>query len=139
MLAIGLTSPTKKPIRECHPIFMVKPRVAVVAPTLAVMERFDKAMRTHAVMSAVCVDECETEEMVLTKINDLLSCFAVDVVVVAPACNHMSKSIKVPPSWDGIPVDQAVLETKLVSALTAVWTRSWLTKQYHFPLDGATS
>lgn len=114
---------------------MVRPRVAVIAPTPAVMERFEKTMSAHASITAVCADE--TDDKTLEKIDNVLSNFSVDVVVVAPACSHMQKSITLPPSWDGIPVDQVVLEAKPVSALTTVWTQSWLTKQRGFPLDGS--
>ena len=103
------------------------------------MERFEKAMRAHATVTAVCIDELETEEIVSERINDLLSTFAVDVVVIAPACSDIGKSIALPPAWDGISIEEVVLEAKPVTALATVWTQSWLTRQWHFPMDGAPS
>jgi len=132
-----------KPDEEAYsgvsPVFMVRPRVAVVAPTLLVVERFDKAMSTHAALTAVCVQELETDDNASQRIVDLLSSFAVDVVVIAPACSHIIKSITLPSSWDGIPLEEVVLEAKPVTALTTVWTQSWLAKQRGFSLDGAFS
>lgn len=131
-----LDTPDEEAYSGISPIFMVRPRAAVVAPTRAVMERFEKAISGHAAVTDVCIADYETEQQVTERIVNLLNTFAVDVVVVAPACSAISKSIELP--WDDeiIPVEQVILESKPMSALTAVWTRSWLTKQRHFSLDG---
>lgn len=128
-----LDQPDEQAYSGVSPVFIVHPRVAVVTPTMAVAERLGKAMNAHAAITAVCIGKCDD---VSTRIDDLLCSFSIDVVLVAPACNHICTSIKLPPSWDGIPVDHVVLQAKPVNALATVWTCSWLTKLRHYPLDG---
>lgn len=113
------------------PVFMVRPRVAVVAPSPSVVERFQKAIGSQAVVTAVCAEQGEVQ----SSITELLNNFAVDVVIVAPACSDLVKSV--PESYGGFSLDEVVLESKPVNALKAVWTRSWLHKRRGFPLDGA--
>lgn len=133
-----------KPDEEAYsgisPIFMVQPRVAVVAPTMVVTERFQKASSSHFALTAICVQDYETQELVTKRIYDDLDNFAIDVVLFAPACSDIRKKMTtLPPSWnrEEIPIDQVLLESKPVDALTTVWTRSWLTLQRHYALDGA--
>lgn len=114
---------------------MTRPRIAVVAPTLAVMERFEKSIAAHASMTAVCLEELETEDCVVERIDDLLQDYAVDVVVIAPACNNLSSLIQLPPSWKNIPKEKVVLQAKPVTALSIVWMSSWMANKY--TLDGA--
>ena len=113
------------------PVFMVRPRVAVVAPSLSVVERFQKAMGNQAVVTAVCAEQGGVQ----STIKELLNNFAIDVVVVAPACRDLVKSI--PELYGEFSLDEVVLESKPVNALKVVWTRSWLQKRRGFPLDGA--
>lgn len=130
-----LDKPDEEAYSGISPVFMVRPRVAVVAPTSAVMERFTKSMSAYAALTAVCVQDFETDDQVVKRITDLLSDFAVDVVVIAPACNNQCSSITLPPCWNDIPISKVLLEAKPVNALTTVWTQSWLTDA-SFALDG---
>ena len=72
------------------PVFVVRPRVAVVAPTQAVLDKFAKALQAHhsAYHQFVCV---EGEEATVAKLlNPLLESYAVDVVLVAPAYRNQT-------------------------------------------------
>jgi hypothetical protein len=110
------------------PVFMVQPRVAVVAPSPSIVARFEKQMGNQAVITAVCDEQGRG---VQSRIDELLSTFAVDVVVVAPACSSLV--VSVPESYRGLELEEVVLEAKPVDALKAVWTRSWLHKRRGFP------
>lgn len=115
------------------PVFMVQPRVAVVAPSPSIVAKFQKQMGNQAVITAVCDDPGRVQ----SRIDELLRTFAVDVVVVAPACGGLVESI--PESHGAFSPEEVVLEAKPVDALKAIWTRSWLKKRSGFPLDGETS
>lgn len=126
--------PNNEAYSGVSPVFTVQPRVAVVAPSLSAVARFQKQMGNHAVVTAVCDEQ---QGRVQSRIDELLSTFAVDVVVVAPACSKLVKSV--PESHGAFSPEEVVLEAKPVDALKAIWTRSWLHKRRAFPLDGATS
>lgn len=124
------------------PIFMVRPRVAVVAPTAAVVETFKKALGSFCTVVAVFStdehnnnkdddDEQSIGNSIPTKLKDLLDNFGVDVILVAPACRDVMVEL-LPSQQDHV----VVLETKPVGALAAVRTQSWLSRESH--LDGAS-
>lgn len=116
------------------PIFMVRPRVAVVTPSNQVMERFRKAMDAHAVVTPIICVETET---VKERIAKLLTSFTVDVVIAAPACSTMIASFPLPEAYNEVSKEEVILEAKPAEALRKVWDESWLSTRRQFTLDGA--
>jgi cyclophilin family peptidyl-prolyl cis-trans isomerase len=123
------------------PVFMVRPRVAVVAPNVSVGDKFVKAVGDYC--SVVTVLQANQDETaILNQVSDLLKSFAVDVVLVAPACRDLVPNIKLNPLWnshassEGFPVGQVVMEAKPVEALSTIRTQSWLAKITPWQLDG---
>jgi cyclophilin family peptidyl-prolyl cis-trans isomerase len=136
--------PDEEAYSGVSPVFMVRPRVAVVGPSRSVLERFQKAMGTHAtIVQSLSADEFETNEAIQTRIQELLSSFSIDVVVVAPACKDELQSTRLPSAWteidSSIAIDQVVMEAKPVDALSAIWRQSWMSKRDAWQLDGASS
>jgi peptidylprolyl isomerase len=129
------------------PVFMVRPRVAVVAPNAAVADKFRKAFGTHCSVVSV-VPEQETisesnEATLVDRVGVLLASFAVDVVLVAPALKHLVPRIRLDPSssWatataEPIPASEVIMECKPVEAMATIRTQSWLAKRTSWQLDG---
>jgi cyclophilin family peptidyl-prolyl cis-trans isomerase len=135
------------------PVFMVRPRVVVVATNAAVADKFHKAVGTHCSVVTVLLqqeEKTETDERaVVDRVSDLLKNFAVDVVLVAPACKHLLPRIRLDPSlWttttagttsqstEPVPASEVILQAKPVDAMTTVRTQSWLAKRTSWQLDG---
>jgi hypothetical protein len=124
------------------PVFMVRPRVAVVAPNAAVANKFSKAVGTHCSVVTV-LQETEIDDTALVeRVSDLLENFAVDVILVAPACKDLVTRIRLDPSsWtttatEQVPASEVILEAKPVDALATIHTRSWLAKRTAWQLGG---
>jgi hypothetical protein len=123
--------------------------VAVVAPSGAAADRFRRVLEPHCRVVPVVVaapqegavdsgSSSKAEESVQDQLDGLLRSFAVDVVIVAPACKDAvrSRASALPESWkeilerrkDGAPIDidRVVLEAKPADALAAVLSRSWI-------------
>jgi len=123
------------------PIFVVRPRVAVVSPSQAVYEKFVAVLESYIVVPLITtVAETEsssdrtatTQERVVKLLND----FAVDVVVVAPAC---SQEVTLPlDSLSAVWGDKkTVVHAKPVQARSAVLQQTWLVdKQSEWQFDG---
>jgi hypothetical protein len=132
---------------------MVRPRVVVVATNAAVADKFHKAVGTHCSVVTVLLqqeEKTETDERaVVDRVSDLLKNFAVDVVLVAPACKHLLPRIRLDPSlWttttagttsqstEPVPASEVILQAKPVDAMTTIRTQSWLAKRTSWQLDG---
>jgi peptidylprolyl isomerase len=119
--------------------FVVRPRVAVVVPSLAVLQKFSDALDLFTVVTPVIVDSSaardasnpSTQDRVVALLND----FSVDVIVVAPAC-RMELTLPLPVDhaslWEGRTV---VVQAKPVDALTTIRQQTWLADQ-DWQLDG---
>jgi peptidylprolyl isomerase len=120
------------------PVFMVRPRVVILAPSLAVLETFASAMGSCVSIVAELSAEKEEESAQGAKISEMLGDFSADVVVIAPACKSVKSLIEFPKSWQGsgFSIDEVVLIAKPVEAMTAVRSKSWLSKRIHWQLDG---
>jgi hypothetical protein len=136
------------------PVFMVRPRVAVVAPNAAVADKFGKALGTHCSVVNVLLppeqnkteSESETDEAALVdRVGVLLENFIVDVVLVTPALKHLVPRVRLDPSssWatdstaEPIPASEVILEAKPVEAMATIRTQSWLAKRTtSWQLDG---
>lgn len=107
--------------------FIVRPRVAIVAPSDAVLDRFSKALLPYCSVMLILEEEAAT-------VQELLDSFAVDVVVVAPACAK-DVNLHLSESWGPrrLRLSEVILEAKPADALNAVHNSSWLSS---WPLDG---
>lgn len=124
--------PDEEAYAGISPIFVVRPRVAVIAPVAAVLERFVKALGSVCdVVASISSDR--GDDSILDKVKNLLLNFGVDVILVAPACTDLMMPLELPPSW---PFDKTkvVIEAKPVEALAVVHTQSWLSNEWQ--LDG---
>lgn len=112
------------------PMFVVRPRVVVVAPAAAV-GRFVTALQSHCVLVDVPKGD------LVAQLTAMLDQFAVDVIVVAPASQeHVQGLSHLPTSWTGVDVSQVLLVAKPVDALAVVHTRSWMAQRASWTLDG---
>lgn len=113
------------------PMFVVRPRVAVVGPAPGVVQKFQAVLDGCVVVPIVMASNeegNETSPTVSEQIVHLLNEFAVDVVVVAPAC---SQKVVLPltnlsEAWNGKDV---VVQAKPVQALAAIRQQTWLADQ----------
>ncbi len=92
------------------PVFVARPRVGIVAPTLAVYEKFIKFIGANVSCVSYCLDSLEhknittgtgtcSEQNILEEVYRQLEMFAVDIVLVAPVHANLFQSFKLPPSW----------------------------------------
>ena len=125
------------------PVFMVRPRVALVAPTTAALDKFQKALGSFAAIVATLTTttESSSSSSLASTLADKLETFAIDVILVAPASKEaiVSSGLELPAVWgDEIAFDEVVIDAKPVGALAALRTRSWMSqKRQQWPLDGA--
>lgn len=116
------------------PMFVVRPRVAVVAPSVAAVEKF-KAVLEGCTITGVITDGVASTSIQQT-VTQLLNDFVVDVIVVAPASSaHVSLPLEdLSSAWEG---KEAVVQAKPIQALAIVREQTWLAKQSHWRIDGA--
>jgi cyclophilin family peptidyl-prolyl cis-trans isomerase len=116
------------------PIFVQRPRVAVVAPSGAVIARFVKALGSLCdIVAHLCTDQ--KGNAVSKEMFQLLENFGADVILVAPACVSLIADFTLPPKWSSLEESKVILEAKYVEALEVIRTRSWLSGESK--LDGA--
>ena len=130
-----LDQPDEDAYSGISPVFVVRPRVVVAAPTVAVVARFVKSLGCSCdVVATFCVDQ-QGEEMISITIMKLLQIFAVDVILVAPACTNLIVDVHLPSNWSCMEKSRVVLIAKFVDALTVIRTQSWMSDESN--LDGA--
>eukprot|EP00980_Cylindrotheca_fusiformis_P017605 scaffold5517_cov135-Cylindrotheca_fusiformis.AAC.35 len=120
------------------PSFIVRPRVAVIAPSKDALERFRIALGNFCqIASELEEDELQRTEQVAT-VSKLLANFCVDVVLVAPACKDIKTSILLPVAWSRKEeiADEVVIVAKPIDALTSVHSSSWMSRQTTWKFDG---
>ena len=117
------------------PAFLVRPRVAVLVPSEAVLDKFQKILEDLCPVQAVIDSETAVSE-----IRNLLDRCVVDVVLYAPACRDHAQEITLPDSWSvhgrAIGRDEVVLEAKPIEApsvLLSSWVASHPTWQQASP------
>ena len=118
------------------PVFMVRPRIAVVAPTNIVCQKFEKIFRSTAVITTISMDDMDVtkSDLLSKKIQMLLDQFSVDIVLLTPVCSDILKTIIYPVSWEKvtnnscgkISLDEIVLISKPVEAVKVVKEQSWI-------------
>jgi cyclophilin family peptidyl-prolyl cis-trans isomerase len=133
--------------------FVIRPRLAIMAPSEAVIQKFQTAIGSFAaIVVSVCADDDNSS---LAKINGhcdaaatttpaaahlleaSLENFATDIVVIAPACKDVKSKISLPKSWttcvccsgsSTIALNEVVLIAKPVDVLSLIWEKSWMAK-----------
>eukprot|EP00547_Thalassionema_nitzschioides_P017967 CAMPEP_0194252444 /NCGR_PEP_ID=MMETSP0158-20130606/27633_1 /TAXON_ID=33649 /ORGANISM="Thalassionema nitzschioides, Strain L26-B" /LENGTH=383 /DNA_ID=CAMNT_0038989861 /DNA_START=20 /DNA_END=1168 /DNA_ORIENTATION=- len=119
-----------QPDADCYsgmsPIFIVKPRVGIIAPSTAAMERFQKALGTTCIMVSSMTPEEQNSDGMIDTIVEWLENFKVDVILVASASKHyIPKDFALPPSWQSYNLDEVVMESKPVASLKKIRAQSW--------------
>lgn len=121
------------------PVFVARPRVALVAPSEAVLERFVTALGSrHSVFHRLLLVSREEVAVVANQLNELLAVFAVDVVVVAPACPRdaiLAEMVTSPWGDELYPLETIVLTAKPVDAASVIQTHSWLARRSEWQFD----
>lgn len=120
------------------PEFVVRPRVGILAPNGQATERFRKALGVHASTLLVAADDVAGgDEEIVRSVLGLLENFALDVIVAAPACATLTRSMDVPSSWHDamkkmsggsiVPNRESVfIEAKPLDVIDAILSHSWL-------------
>jgi len=108
--------PDAESFSGCTPVFVSRPRVGVVAPTVAVYEKFLKCIDSGGVCAS-CIPfltmneeeggtitgtdtaTCTSANIILEEVSRQLEIFAVDIVLVAPVNAKLFQSFELPPSW----------------------------------------
>ncbi|KAL7456099.1 hypothetical protein ACHAWC_007601 [Mediolabrus comicus] len=119
--------------------FIVKVRVGVLAPTKTAAERFRSALGEHASVMLVAEDDAEGIHLLAKSLEN----FSLDVIIVAPASRTSLEEsfFEVPSSWTDLgnaPTrDEIFLVSKPAEALSAVMSKSWLSKRDGWILSGS--
>eukprot|EP00581_Thalassiosira_minuscula_P015598 CAMPEP_0183732304 /NCGR_PEP_ID=MMETSP0737-20130205/38117_1 /TAXON_ID=385413 /ORGANISM="Thalassiosira miniscula, Strain CCMP1093" /LENGTH=438 /DNA_ID=CAMNT_0025965283 /DNA_START=72 /DNA_END=1388 /DNA_ORIENTATION=+ len=119
------------------PEFMIRPRVGILAPSQPICERFGRALGEYASTTMLVAEEGVSDEEIVRSVLDPLEKFALDVVVVAPACAKLMASMDVPSSWNdaakklnlastAAKKGNVFIEAKPVEVLSAILTKSWV-------------
>ena len=126
------------------PVFVVRPRVAIVAATRAICDKFRNMLGNHVVVTPIGVDcdgDCGgREDAAVEKVKNLLESFAIDLVVVAPVYQAAFDTLSLPKAWSALDVDirrdEIVIVSKPVEAMLKIRTQSWIGKRASYHLDG---
>lgn len=122
-------------------VFVVRPRVILLAPSEAAVQKFRIAMGSFvSIVSSISAEKIATGKAQADKIIQMFSQYAADLAVVAPASwNDVSVELSLPATatWQALKIDEVVLVAKPVEALTRIQSLSWLgSKRRHWQLDG---
>lgn len=131
------------------PTFVVRPRVAILAPSEKARKTFVKAIGEKcSVVASISLPDNEdpsgeegtaTIGQVEERLSESLSNFSTDVILISPACRDVKTRLKLPGSWTdaSFTIDEVVLVAKPVEALKRMHAQSWLSKHRgHWHLDG---
>ena len=129
------------------PVFMVRPRVAVVAATKAICAKFVGLLGNSVCATLVPADDLGGDDAALSKVQDLLKSFSVDLAIVAPVYADTFENFKIPTSWleasstngrgASVKKEEVVIISKPVEALRRIHTMSYIGKNPSYRLDGA--
>lgn len=114
--------PDKDSFSGVSPVFMVRPRVAIVAPNASIVDRFTRVLLKNCDITAITQDKPDA----IALVTSLLEEFAIDIVIFAPACNKTIDTL--PASWTalGAVLEKVVLDAKPINAPQIIRDRSWL-------------
>jgi peptidylprolyl isomerase len=123
------------------PEFIARPRVAIVAPTLQICEKFSKTLSGSTVTKIPVEDDfvdCTLEDR-MKYVQNLVASFMIDVVLFAPVYSDACSCMETPSSWisakGNIQKDQIYIIAKPMDAISALKT-SWIANEASFQLDG---
>lgn len=139
------------------PEFVIRPRVGILAPNEQVCEKFRKALGEHASVLPTLVasedmeggGEDDDEIVVVRSVLEQLETFALDVVVVAPACAKLLAVMDVPSSWMDVEKksngsswrlpekEEVFIEAKPVEVLSAILSKSWVGRRQGWLLSSS--
>lgn len=127
------------------PVFVCRPRVAVLVPTVEIGKKFEKALGSMVTPTFVLLDRTDENERLPLAIyaengdnakkyiDSLLDSFAIDAVLVAPACKEYAQ-LNIPSAWKALRrelnISDVVIISKplgCISALKKTWifTMQW--------------
>jgi cyclophilin family peptidyl-prolyl cis-trans isomerase len=129
--------PDKESYTGKEPVFIVKPRVLVVAPNRNVYEKFQNQMSNHVSSISIQLEDEENDVDAMKKVLGYLGNHAIDVVIVAPACSKMCKDLELPVCWknnegmrgQSILESEVIIIAKPVEALASILEMSWLSRK----------
>jgi peptidylprolyl isomerase len=115
-------------------MFIVRPRVAVIGPNPAVLDKFYQVLRPKCTsVQLIPLNENHVEskssKAVIDTVQNLLRSYSIDVVLVAPACREIQSKIKLPWMEDSemhLNASHVILECKPMDAVDTVYHHSWL-------------
>lgn len=124
-------------------IFMTRPRVAVVTPTISVYEKFIKFIGDQMSCIPISLDSNDlSENGILDEVTKKLESFSIDIVLVAPVYGDRFKTFDIPESWCKTFVNkqpechEVILVCKPVDAMIAIKETAWVSKMDTWQLDG---
>lgn len=94
------------------PVFMCRPRVLVLAPTSDVCAKFKKQLSSIATLTFIVSEEHKNDandNEIANKTVSLLQKYAIDLVIVAPACRNCAPS-QLPDEWQNIAATELSLD-----------------------------
>jgi cyclophilin family peptidyl-prolyl cis-trans isomerase len=125
------------------PTFVVRPRLAILAPNAAILQKFwlavDGCLSVEHSLNLEAFKNNHQE--VATHLTELLERFSIDNIVIAPTCKDVQSGIVLPDAWirEGMTLKEVVLIVKPVDTVSTIHKKSWLsTRRGQWHLDGAT-
>jgi hypothetical protein len=124
------------------PVFVVRPRVIILAPSEAVASKFSLALSGHCAVCSTLINDGD-DKSTASRLRHMLEAFQSDVAIVAPACASVVDEItETPASWmestADIGINDIILIAKPVEAMAKIHKSSWLaTRRSDWKLDGA--
>ena len=132
--------PDKESYTGKEPVFVVTPRVLVVAPNENVSTKFQNQISHFVSLISVQIENEESDVDAMKKALGFLETYAVDVVIVAPACSKVCRDFELPSSWrsnatsNSILKSEVIMVAKPVEALSAILEKSWLSTKTNWKL-----
>ena len=126
--------PDKESYSGHESVFIVKPRVLVVAPNSSVYQKFQSQMSDAVSCSSLPLEHRENDDSALKKVLGQLEKYEIDVVIVAPACSHIFQGVELTPRWKGrfgqpLLESEVIIIAKPIDALNAVLEKSWILRK----------
>ena len=123
------------------PTFMVRPRVAILAPESAMKKFKDSIGSLCSIVLSIEKDASSSGKSACDRLFESLSTFSADIVLIAPACKEAKLEMGgvLPESWNdsGLSFDEVVLISKPLEAISSIHGKSWLsTRRQQWQLDG---
>uniref|UniRef100_A0A6S8VG61 Peptidyl-prolyl cis-trans isomerase n=1 Tax=Chaetoceros debilis TaxID=122233 RepID=A0A6S8VG61_9STRA len=127
------------------PVFMVRPRIAIIAATRAICDKFITMLGTRVTSTSIAIDSdgVGSEDIAVQMAHALVQSFAIDVILVAPTNRQAFEKFEIPSSWIELSPKRAFnkeevcLISKPIDALFNIQNQSWIGKESsYYHLDG---